>query len=265
MNLSFTSFKEWLTAFRPASAPTIASSVSVAVRLNLADELASAGRPTEAASIYADILRSHPDDIGTYINAGSLCITHRDYTAAIGILWAGLDRAPSNTHLWANLSAALSATGEREAALDAANRAIQHGPNNAMAYYNRAECWAAVDQMFLSIRDLETANGIDPHNDEIARKLRLSRLAIAPPLQQYEDAKYEPKAHGYEFVDGIEVRATLQCPHCGNHFKSVKGSGVTRGWCSAHWAITCGRAECRTCIDFREKLGLEQSHELMTG
>lgn len=265
MNLSFTSFKEWLASWRPAiAASPLTALTSVTLRRNYGDELASAGRPTEAAAIYADILRSHPDDIPTYINCGSLCITHREFTAAMGILWAGLDHAPTNTHLWANLSAALSAIGNKEAALDAANRAVQHDANNAMAFYNRAECWASVDQMFLSIRDLETATRLDPANPEISRRLWLSRLAVAPPLAQYEDAKYEPKAHGYEFVDGIEVRATLQCPHCGNHFKSVKGSGIERGWCSAHWAITCGKVTCRTCVDFREKLQLEP-HELMTG
>ena len=79
MNLSFTSFKEWLASWRPAIASSpLTALTSVTLRRNYGDELASAGRPTEAAAIYADILRSHPDDIPTYINIGSLC----------GSLWA---------------------------------------------------------------------------------------------------------------------------------------------------------------------------------
>ncbi len=264
MDWTFTTLKDWLSQWVPSS-PAPASSSATLSRLNLADELATRGKLTEAVGIYASIIREHPDEILTYVNCGSMCVEHRQFDAAEGILRAGLEKAPTSTHLWANLSSALSGLNRHEEALDAANKAVLYDDTNAMAYYNRGECWAAVNQMIFSIRDLETANRLDPGNDEIARKLRLSRIAIASPMEQYADAQYEPKAHGYEFVDGVEVRATLQCPHCGTHFPSIKGSKIQRGWCSGCFEITCGKLACRECVPFQKKLELlNQANALIT-
>lgn len=268
MNWNFTTLRDWLDRWVPSTPPS-SSSPSVLSRLNHADELAIAGKPAEAVVIYADIIHRYPDEIAAYINCGSMCIDCGEYEAAVGVLHAGLTHAPTNTHLLANLSSALSALGQHDAALEVANASVLHGPSNAMAYYNRGECWAAVNQMIFSIRDLETATLLDPGNEEIARKLRLSRIAIAPPLDQYADAQYEPHAHGYEFVDGIEVRATLQCPHCGDHFPSIKGSRAVRGWCAGPdcRAITCGKAKCRTCTPLVRKRELQEkaNRQLTTG
>ncbi len=138
--------------------------------------------------------------------------------------------------------------------MECSNTAVKCDADNAKAYFNRSECWAAVNQMHMAIRDLETATVLAPNDQEIAHRLWLSRLAIAPALEQYADAKYEPNAHGYEIVDGIEVRATLQCPHCGGHFASIKGSKIERTWCSHCGDITCGKVACRECVPFKKKL-----------
>lgn len=64
---------------------------------------------------------------------------------------------------------------------------------------------------------------------------------------QYKDAQFERKPHGLIFVNGKEVATTLQCPHCGMHFVSRKGSGHRRAYCYKCSAVTCGSRACDTC------------------
>lgn len=65
--------------------------------------------------------------------------------------------------------------------------------------------------------------------------------------QEYGDAKHERHAHGIVFSNGREVATTLQCPHCGGHFVSRKGSGARRTFCTYHMAVCCGEPKCDTC------------------
>lgn len=70
------------------------------------------------------------------------------------------------------------------------------------------------------------------------------------------DPIYEKKPSGYIIIDGNEVARTLQCCHGGEHFISVRGSGIRRGWCLKCQKPTCGKAKCDPCIPFQEKLDL---------
>lgn len=85
---------------------------------------------------------------------------------------------------------------------------------------------------------------------------------IRPPdarslVDTYADAQYERRPHGLIFVNGKEVAATLQCPHCGAHFVSRKGSGHRRTYCFGCKAVTCGRVACDPCRPF--VAGLERA------
>jgi len=66
--------------------------------------------------------------------------------------------------------------------------------------------------------------------------------------------KFERNAHGAFLVDGREVAHTLQCPHCGCHFVSRRGSGARRTFCLRCMAVTCGNPACDPCIPFERKL-----------
>lgn len=59
------------------------------------------------------------------------------------------------------------------------------------------------------------------------------------------------KPHGFvEMVtaEGITIRGeTLQCPHCGCHWKIEPGSGKLRGWCAKCGQATCGKLAC--CVE----------------
>ena len=64
----------------------------------------------------------------------------------------------------------------------------------------------------------------------------------------YRDARHERRPHGLIFVNGREVATTLQCPHCGGHFMSRRGSGHRRSFCLRCMAVTCGSTPCvSTC------------------
>ena len=60
--------------------------------------------------------------------------------------------------------------------------------------------------------------------------------------------------HGGIIQDGLQVASTLQCPHCGCHFVSIKGSGKRRAYCIACKAITCGALVCDICIPLEARL-----------
>ena len=63
-----------------------------------------------------------------------------------------------------------------------------------------------------------------------------------------------PREHGGLIEGGRQIASTLQCPHCGGHFVSVKGSGKRRAFCIRCRAITCGAYACDVCIPIEAKL-----------
>jgi hypothetical protein len=70
----------------------------------------------------------------------------------------------------------------------------------------------------------------------------------------FKGAQFERKAHGMIIVEGQEVASTLQCPHCGAHFISFRGSGARRTFCMKCMAVTCGDPACDTCRPFEKQL-----------
>lgn len=75
----------------------------------------------------------------------------------------------------------------------------------------------------------------------------------------YSNAKHEPHPHGIVLVNGQEVAHTLQCPHCGGHFISRKGSGHRRTFCMKCMAVTCGKHACDACQPFAAETGWSQN------
>lgn len=89
------------------------------------------------------------------------------------------------------------------------------------------------------------------------------------PLEDdYSDSQYERKPSGLIFYkepgdEFKEVGATLKCPHCGGHFRSVKGSGHRRTFCMRHMAPLCDKPECKlNCTDAASREGILSSREL---
>ena len=72
-------------------------------------------------------------------------------------------------------------------------------------------------------------------------------------------ARFESKAHGALIVEGQEIAHTLQCPHCGSHFISFKGSGHRRSYCflcgqEGKPAVCCGKKSCLPHVPFEKRL-----------
>lgn len=85
---------------------------------------------------------------------------------------------------------------------------------------------------------------------------------VRADIDQYRDAKHERQPHGIVFVNGQEVATTLQCPHCGGHFVSRKGSGHRRTFCMKCMAVTCGSHACDPCQPFAAELQMNQGREV---
>lgn len=60
--------------------------------------------------------------------------------------------------------------------------------------------------------------------------------------------------HGGIIVGGQQVASTKQCPHCGQHFVSMAGSGIRRAWCTRCQAVTCGDLVCDACVPIEARL-----------
>jgi hypothetical protein len=61
---------------------------------------------------------------------------------------------------------------------------------------------------------------------------------------------------------GETQRSTLQCCHCGNHFISVRGSGIQRGFCIPCGKVTCGAKRCMAHLPFEKRLDLIEAGKL---
>jgi ribosomal protein L37AE/L43A len=94
-----------------------------------------------------------------------------------------------------------------------------------------------------------------PHAHQSAPKAQSAVDALRREIDgQYANAQHERKPHGLVIVNGQEVASTLQCPHCGGHFVSRKGSGIRRTFCLKCQAVTCGNFACDPCRPFAEAL-----------
>ena len=80
--------------------------------------------------------------------------------------------------------------------------------------------------------------------------------SILSPDDEYKNASNPRQEHGAIILDGQQVASTLQCPHCGSHFVSRKGSGKRRTWCLRCNAVTCGQHTCDPCIPFEKRLDI---------
>jgi len=82
------------------------------------------------------------------------------------------------------------------------------------------------------------------------------------PLEDdYSTSTYERNPHGLIYLDGKEVGNTLQCPHCGGHFRTEKGKMRLR--CMRHNAKVCDNPICNTyCTDYYETVGHLSTHEI---
>ena len=76
------------------------------------------------------------------------------------------------------------------------------------------------------------------------------------PFEDISQAKSVRKPSGYVIIDGIEVARTLECVHGGETFISIRGSGITRGFCRNCMGETCGKPKCHECRPFEKTIDM---------
>jgi hypothetical protein len=72
------------------------------------------------------------------------------------------------------------------------------------------------------------------------------------------------KASGHVFVFGEkdEEYDTIQCKHCGGHWRWIQGSGRERGFCMRCMGPTCGQEKCEmTCVPFEKELEIMEAKD----
>lgn len=77
------------------------------------------------------------------------------------------------------------------------------------------------------------------------------------------------KIAGYGFATDRETgkvtdeHDSAQCCHCGHHFRVVRGSGKTRGYCQACNGVTCGAQDCFYHFPWEKRLDLYEKGKLI--
>lgn len=61
----------------------------------------------------------------------------------------------------------------------------------------------------------------------------------------------------------VDEHDSMQCCHCGHHFRVVPGSGKTRGFCMLCDGVTCGAPDCFEHFPFEKKLDLYEKGKLL--
>ena len=62
----------------------------------------------------------------------------------------------------------------------------------------------------------------------------------------------------------LSTEATLQCVHCGRHFRLQPGSGRVRGFCSRCNGPVCG-PDCAECVPAEQQLeNMEAGRPILT-
>lgn len=74
-----------------------------------------------------------------------------------------------------------------------------------------------------------------------------------------DKVQYLRKPSGVFIMDGQEIGHTIQCPHHGGHFLSVRGSGTRRAWCTRCNQMTCGHPSCDYCIPTEDRLTIVEN------
>ena len=128
------------------------------------------GKREEAARVYQEAMRLHPDSPTPYNDVGLSLLRRRQWEAAEAAFRRAVERAPKDARYRNNLARALVGSGK----IDEALTALQETLAPAAAHYNLAYLLRQDGKMQEARRHLEQALTLDP-NLEPARRL-LARL-----------------------------------------------------------------------------------------
>jgi protein O-mannosyl-transferase len=105
------------------------------------------------------------------IGHAEMQIAHHDWTAAEAILNDAAARYPANPDVWVLLAVTEQSLGNTERALAAAEEAVAHGPNLAMAHIERAKLFDQIGRHQDAVEDYRRALAIEPNDPGIRKTI----------------------------------------------------------------------------------------------
>jgi tetratricopeptide (TPR) repeat protein len=130
--------------------------------LNLAAELAGAGRWAEAAEHYAGALRLQPDYVAAHYNLGLACTRLRRFAEADFHFAAALRLNPTMTEAAYNWGAALAEAGRLGEAAARFELTVRLDPAHARAYYNLGNTLVELGRLPEAITHFRAAVRLQP-------------------------------------------------------------------------------------------------------
>jgi protein O-GlcNAc transferase len=154
--------------------------------LNRAARLLGQGKAQRAQAILERLSKARPDDLSVAINLGGVHILNRQFSRAVPILEAVIEREPCNAMVWTNLGAAylgnpvLATEEQQDKAIAAFERALECDPVAPHVAYNLGLIYRDRDDRDRAIqwftRALQ-ANPLDRDARRILEGLKAEHLA----------------------------------------------------------------------------------------
>ncbi len=124
--------------------------------------LHSAGRLTEAAAIYRQILTQMPDQPAALHLLGVAALQQNDLPNAVKLIGRGVIAKPGNAEAWGHLAIALHRSGELGEALDAFERCLRLTPENVGSILARASLLADMGRPEEALAAYDRAIALEP-------------------------------------------------------------------------------------------------------
>lgn len=121
-------------------------SASPWLRHNWGRDLLHRGFPTEAATLFHEVLQRHPEDFQARNGLALAYLAMGNPIRAVGELEEAKRLKPSDPTSWANLAAVYLNSGNIAKALEYNEKALQLDPNSVEALFGKAECLRALNR-----------------------------------------------------------------------------------------------------------------------
>jgi len=138
--------------------------VTIGKLLQQAVEHHSAGRLSEAESLYHTVLELDSLQFDALHLTGVLALQEQNYTLAFDRISQALGQRPNDVGANNNMGTVLKAQGQYENAIDHFSRAITLNPESVDGHYNIAGAYKLTDRLELAIESYKTALRLDANH-----------------------------------------------------------------------------------------------------
>jgi tetratricopeptide (TPR) repeat protein len=150
----------------------------VNAEIGLAEAYRAVHNYDEAKNILERAAREHPKNEAPLVILGDLEIELQTYAAAIQHLAAALALKPEDTSARIWLAVAYKSKGDLTNALAQLGEVLAREPQNALAYYERAQIYSDQNRDIDALRDATRAVELKPNSPD---RLLLAKILVRPP------------------------------------------------------------------------------------